>query len=289
MEGAIFSQIAEKVADTIRKVVLEITARVMQSYFHILHRENRLRLCGAIALVGLILMVITPRIPHSPTHHFFADMRNFLGVPNTLNVLTTYPFLLIGVPGLVLCVSGSCFSISLKGELWGWVLFYSGIAAAAYGSAYYHLKPDDDRIIWDRLPMMVSTISLLSNLVIERVDEWAGISCLASLLMLVFVSAAYERTFDDLRLCMIFHFIPYIIIPVLVFLFPPKYTHSTYWFWATGFYLISRFESLADMKVYNVDRYLISGHSLEHLCLAMVPFILTVMLCLRSIKITRDY
>ncbi|XP_020593472.1 uncharacterized protein LOC110033745 isoform X1 [Phalaenopsis equestris] len=259
------------------------------SFAHILQWENRLHLCCVATLIGLILLVATPTIPHSPTQHIFADMRNFLGVPNTLNVLTTYPYLFFGVPGLVFCLSGSCFGISLKGELWGWVLFYAGTAAAAFGSAYYHLKPDDDRIIWERLPMMISTISLLSNLVIERLDERVGISCLISLLMLVFVSATIERTFDDLRLCIIFHFIPCIAIPVLVFLFPPKYTHSTYWFWATGFYLLSRFESVADMKVYSIDRYIISGHSLEHLCLAMVAFILTVMLWLRSIKISRDY
>jgi hypothetical protein len=39
-------------------------------------------------------------------------MRNLLGVPNTLNVLTAYPLLLAGVPGLVLCLFGSgCFGI----------------------------------------------------------------------------------------------------------------------------------------------------------------------------------
>ena len=45
------------------------------------------------------------------------------------------------------------FGGSLRGEMWGWVLFYAGIAAAAFGSAYYHLKPDDDRVIWDKLPV----------------------------------------------------------------------------------------------------------------------------------------
>ncbi|KAH0450603.1 hypothetical protein IEQ34_021295 [Dendrobium chrysotoxum] len=59
------------------------------------------------------------------------------------------------------------------------------------------------------------------------------------------------------------------------------------WRVRVGFYLLSRFESLADMKVYSIDRYIISGHSLEHLCLAMLTFILTVMLWLRSIKISR--
>ncbi|XP_073116655.1 uncharacterized protein [Elaeis guineensis] len=255
--------------------------------FELVKRENRVRVWGGALLLFVFVMVATPRIPHSPALHLFADMRNFLGVPNTLNVLTSFPFLLIGVPGLVLCLSGSCFGISLKGEVWGWALYYAGAAAAAFGSAYYHLKPDDERVIWDRLPMMISASSVLSNLLIERYDERMGITCLFSLLMLVLVSIACERTFDDLRLCMMFYFVPCVAIPAMVFLFPPKYTHSKYWFWATGFYLLARFVAIADKRVYSVTRYAISGHSLEHLCLAMVPMMLTLMLWFRNIKIAR--
>jgi hypothetical protein len=41
----------------------------------------------------------------------------------------------------------------LRWEASGWFLFYDGNVVAAFGSAYYHLKPDDDRLIWDRLPV----------------------------------------------------------------------------------------------------------------------------------------
>ncbi|XP_020097222.1 uncharacterized protein LOC109716288 [Ananas comosus] len=258
----------------------------------LLRRERGARLWLGAALVSLLillLLLLAPRIPHSPSLHIFADMRNFLGVPNTLNVLTSFPFLLVGVPSLVLSLSGSCFGISLKGEVLGWAFFYAGNSALAFGSAYYHLKPDDDRIAWDRLPMMISASSLLSILVIERVDERIGVSCLFSLLALVLLSIVCERTFNDLRLCMMFHIFPCIAIPAMVFLLPPKYTHSRFWILATGFYLLARFEGIADKKVYSVNRYFISGHSLEHLFLAVVSIILTVMLCLRSIKIARDY
>lgn len=42
---------------------------------------------------------------------------------------------------------------SLEGELWGWACFYIGVAAVAFGSSYYHLKPDDATLVWDRLPV----------------------------------------------------------------------------------------------------------------------------------------
>ncbi|ONK66631.1 uncharacterized protein A4U43_C06F10360 [Asparagus officinalis] len=139
------------------------------------------------------------------------------------------------------------------------------------------------------MQVMVSIVSLLSNLVIERVDERTGITCLFSLLTFVLVSIVCERIFDDLRLCMMFSVFPTIVIPALVFLFRPKYTHSRFWYFAAAFYLLSRIEALADMKVYSVNKYAISGHSLEHLCLAMVPLVLSIMLWLRSIRIARDY
>ncbi|ONI33213.1 hypothetical protein PRUPE_1G411500 [Prunus persica] len=197
-------------------------------------RGKRRRIWGGAFLCWVFLMLVTPKISHSPKHHLYADMRNFLGVPNTLNVITNFPFLVVGVLGFVLCCQGGLFNISLPGEVWGWALFYAGIAGLAFGSAYYHLKPDDSRVTWDTLPL-----------------------------------------------------IPCIAIPGMCFVFPPKYTHSRYWLWAGGVYLLSKFEAVADMKIYHANHYIISGHSLEHLCLVMVPVLLSIMLMHRNIKCQR--
>lgn len=42
---------------------------------------------------------------------------------------------------------------SLQGELYGWTCFYIGVALVAFGSSYYHLEPNDARLVWDRLPV----------------------------------------------------------------------------------------------------------------------------------------
>ncbi|KAH7523817.1 hypothetical protein FEM48_Zijuj06G0052200 [Ziziphus jujuba var. spinosa] len=233
----------------------------------------------------MFFMLATPKIPHSPKHHHFADMRNFFGVPNTLNVVTNFPFLVVGVLGFVLCVRGDLFTISLQGEVWGWALFYAGTAWLAYGSAYYHLKPSDSRVMWDSFPMMVAYSSLFSSFIVERVGEKIGLSCLFALLFGAFLSTAYERTYNDLRLCMMFQLIPCIAIPGMAFVFRPKYTHSKYWLWATGAYLLAKFEAVADRKMYHATNYIISGHSLQHLCLAAVPALLSIMLMRRNIKL----
>ncbi|KAK1312884.1 hypothetical protein QJS10_CPA07g01026 [Acorus calamus] len=251
-------------------------------------RGNRLHICVGAFLVWPSFMLVTPRIPHSPSLHVFADMRNFLGVPNTLNVISNFPFLVVGVVGLVLCLHGNCFGISLKWEVWGWAFFYMGITAVAFGSSYYHLKPDDSRLLWDRLPMMIAITSLFSSFVIERMDERIGVTCLFSLHLVVLFSILYERIFDDLRVYLMFHIIPCVAIPMMAFMLPPKYTHSRFWFWASGFYVLAKFEACIDKKMYQINHYTISGHSLEHLFLAMVPVILTMMLWFRNIRIARD-
>ena len=118
------------------------------------------------------------------------------------------------------------------------------------------------------MQMMISSSSLLSILVIERVDERIGLSCLISLLSLILLSSACERykyvshsfslfllwfiskwilemsphhmffwlirVLDDMRLWVILNFVPCIAILAMLFLFPPKYTHSRFWFLATG-------------------------------------------------------
>lgn len=55
------------------------------------------------------------------------------------------------------------YSDSLQGEVCGWTFFFVGVAAVALGSSYYHLKPNDARLIWDRLPVSFFFIYFISN------------------------------------------------------------------------------------------------------------------------------
>lgn len=251
-------------------------------------KEHRFYISAAAIFLLIFLMVVTPSIPQSQDYHKFADRRNLFGVPNTLNVISIFPFLIVGVVGFVLCLHGNCFGISLRGEVWGWLFFYIGVAATAFGSAYYHLKPDHARLVWDRLPATVAVISIMVIFVIERIDERMGTAFLFPLLMLSAFSIAYWRFFDDLRPYALLQLVPLIAIPAMSILLPTKYTHSVYWLWSAGFYFLAEIEEAADKKLYKWTHYIVSGHTLRHLSAAMVPILLTLMLFRRSIKIERD-
>nr|XP_048337027.1 uncharacterized protein LOC125424249 [Ziziphus jujuba var. spinosa] len=178
--------------------------------------------------------------------------------------------------------------LQLQGELWGWTCFYVGVAAVAFGSAYYHLKPNDARLVWDRLPMTIAFTSIMAIFIIERIDERKGTISVVPLLLAGIISILYWRFFDDLRPYALVQFLPCIAIPVMAILLPPMYTHSTYWLWAAVFYLLAKVEEAADKPIYNWTHHIVSGHTLKHLCAAMVPVFLTLMLAKRTIETERQ-
>ncbi|RDX93425.1 hypothetical protein CR513_24319 [Mucuna pruriens] len=274
----------------------------------------------AVALFSfLVLMIVTPSIPQSQQYHNFADHRNFFGIPNALNVISNFPFLVIGLIGLILCYHGNYFRLryctvfsviiyfsllanvpvivivvvvdtnmrakSLQGELWGWTCFYVGVAAVAIGSSYYHLKPDDARLVWDRLPMTIAFTSIMAIFIIERIDERKGMISILPLVLAGIISIVF---FDDLRPYALVQFVPCIAIPLMAILLPPMYTHSTYWLWAAGFYLLAKVLEATDEVIYEWTYHIVSGHTLKHLSAAMVPVFLTFMLAKRSVDAERQ-
>lgn len=54
-----------------------------------------------------------------------------------------------------------------------------------------------------------------------------------------------------------------------------------------GFYLLAKVEEAADKPIYGWTRHIVSGHTIKHLCAAMVPVFLTLMLAKRDIETDR--
>ena len=54
------------------------------------------------------------------------------------------------------------------------VVIFLGIFLTGFGSAYYHWNPNDSTLIWDRLPITLGFMAILSVIVEERVSARAG-------------------------------------------------------------------------------------------------------------------
>eukprot|EP00250_Pteridium_aquilinum_P007235 c17003_g1_i1 orf=111-1055(+) len=261
--------------------------RIELAWMGIRRQPRRVWVWSAAIFCFLVLMLVTPRIPQDQSYHDFADQRNLIGIPNSLNVISNFPYLIIGLVGFVLCFHSNYLGLSSRGELWGWAFFYVGVTATAFGSAYYHLKPNDSTLVWDRLPMTIAFSSIMALFIIERIDERQGTIWLAPLLLVGAVSVAYWRFANDLRPYALVQFVPCFAIPIMTIALPPKYTHSSYWLWGAGFYLIAKVEEATDKGIYNLTHHIVSGHTLKHLCSAMVPVFVTMMLIRRRIDLER--
>ena len=122
-------------------------------------------LLGVVAIGALLAAAMSPPIPQPLAYHFFADGRSWLGIPNCLDVLSNAPFAAVGLLGLAATFSRKAHESSLFSDPWErWpdAALFTGVALTSLGSGYYHLAPDNARLVWDRLPMVVGFMGLLT-------------------------------------------------------------------------------------------------------------------------------
>jgi len=251
-------------------------------------RRDRLLLLGGVTLAVVVFTLLLPRIPQNPAYHNFADQRRLLGIPNCLDVVSNVPFLLVGVVGLavLLRVASVGRSFLNSSERWPYMIFFLGVALVSFGSAYYHLAPDNTRLVWDRLPMTLAFMSFLAAMVVERVSLRTGLVLLPALLAVGIGSVLSWHWSElagrgDLRFYGFVQFYPAVGIPLLVLLFPPRYTRTGDLVGIAGFYVLAKVFEVLDRQVLALGG-LVSGHTLKHLAAALASYWVLRMLKLRS-------
>jgi len=110
-----------------------------------------------VTMVAVTLFL--PRIPQPQSYHLFADKRGFLGIPNFGDVVSNMPYAIIGTLGLVYLLNLNSEELALRfvdrRECWPYMTFFAGLVLTTFGSSYYHLHPDNARLVWDRMPMTI--------------------------------------------------------------------------------------------------------------------------------------
>lgn len=236
----------------------------------------RLLLIAALAVVSVLVLGCLPPLPQSQSYHHFADDRSLLGVPNCLNVVSNLPFLMVGLGGLWFVgrnSDGEGGPFLQRVERWPFVLFFLGIGLTAFGSAYYHLQPDNDRLVWDRLPMSVAFMSLFAAVLAERIDVKLGTRLLIPLIVAGVASVvewywSEQQGRGDLRAYYFVQFYPMLALPLLLLLLPPRYTRTSDLFIALGWYVLAKgCEHPGDTAIYALG-HVVSGHTVKHLAAA---------------------
>ena len=112
----------------------------------------------AAAAFGLWLYGPIAQLPH---YHEFAEQRVLLGIPDGADVLSNFGFAIVGLWGLY-----RLWPVQREPQLargWpGYLLFLIALVLTAVGSSFYHLHPDNSRLVWDRLPIALACAGLLA-------------------------------------------------------------------------------------------------------------------------------
>lgn len=240
----------------------------------------------AAAIVAVFLF---PAIPQSEGYHNFADRRPLLGIANCLNVISNAPFLFIGLAGMCLTLrtarAGKSFFVAAS-ERWPWFAFFVGVALTAFGSAWYHHRPDDHTLAWDRIPMTIGFMSLVAAVAAERINVRAGVRLLLPLIALGIGSVIYwemtqDRGHGDLRPYALAQFGSLLVLVLLFVLFPARYTRSLDFVVALAFYGVAKLFEAGDKLVFAVW-HIVSGHTTKHLFAALSTYWILRMLRLRT-------
>jgi hypothetical protein len=129
-----------------------------------------------VTAVVILLAALAPRVAQPQSYHQFADRRIWFGIPNFGDVASNLPFAVVGVCGIWFVSSERGRRKFLdKRERWPYALGFFGLFLTAFGSSYYHLAPDNARLVWDRLPMILVFMPLVAAMIAERISVIAGL------------------------------------------------------------------------------------------------------------------
>jgi hypothetical protein len=227
-----------------------------------------------------LLVFLRSPISQDGAYHHFADQREFFQVPNWWNVVTNFPFLIVGVFGLMFFVKNKH---RLSNKL-AYLILFLGVIGIGFGSAWYHYNPNNTTLVWDRIPMTITFMSYFSIIVGQYVDKKFGEWTLIPMLLIGVFSVIYWHYTEnmghgDLRLYALVQFYPMLVIPLILFLFPASTRIRMEIVAVILVYTIAKVMEHWDDAIFQFHQ-LISGHSLKHLVACYAVFLI-----LRTLKV----
>lgn len=246
-------------------------------------RQPRLAVLGLASALGLVgVLAFAPR-EQPQDYHRFADMAPFGPIPNAANVLSNLAFFAVGLWGLtvVLSTHAAC-SFDEPWERRPWALFFTAIAATAFGSGYYHWTPNDATLFWDRLPMTVAFTSLVAALLAERVDRRIARRLFLPLVATGLAAVIAWPLLNDLRPYIFLHATAILVVLVCTLFFKSRYQDGRWMAGLLAGYAAALLFEVLDHPIKAALGF-IGGHPLKHLAAAAGTACVVVMLRRRGL------
>lgn len=229
-------------------------------------------IAAAVVLVVVSFLGSVP-LPQDPAYHEFADSRRLLQIDNFGNVASNLPFLIFGAMGLVYVVRHAR-TVCVPGLQGAYVIFFLGVLLTAFGSAYYHLEPNNETLVWDRLAMTIGSAGLFAIITGEFVSVRLARRMLVPLLAAGLISVAYWAVTEasgngDLRPYAVIQFLPTLLIPMMLYFYRPAVGSSKVYWLMFAFYAFAKLFENFDADIFAIG-LLISGHTLKHLFASLI-------------------
>ncbi len=235
-----------------------------------MRQSHKVLLLVAVAAAAIGGMLLVDPIPQDPAYHRFADGRTLLGIPAFWNVASNLPFLLAGVLGLLQTRRIASPDLATHQRI-----LSAAIALVALGSGWYHLAPSNATLMWDRLPMTVAFMVLLSAVVADRISWLAGRALLWPLVVAGIASIAWwVRTeaagAGDLRPYALVQFLPVLLVPPMLLMWPGEGLSSRPLWMALAAYVLAKVAEHFDAAIFAATG--MGGHALKHLLAALAAW-----------------
>lgn len=242
--------------------------------------ENAIGITVTVGLTvsAFVILLLSDPVAQDPNYHQFSDVRTRWHIPNVWNVLSSIPFLLVGIRGLIQLREPNRLVIVRENRL-AYTLFFTSVLLVSAGSAGYHLDPGNTTLVWDRLPMTVAFMALFSIAISETVSPHLGKWLLIPLLAFGVFSVGYwwfteSQGQGDLRWYAIVQFLPLLLIPTFILVYRSCFTHTSgYWLLLLAYIAAKLFEH-HDGQIFSVSEGVISGHSIKHIVAAAGVYLL---------------
>ena len=231
-----------------------------------------------LTLTSIIALATQEKIPQDIAYHNFSDLRTIFFIPNFWNVLSNLPFLIVGFIGLYKLFVKKNLHIIYEMKT-AYALLFFGVLLVAFGSGYYHLAPNNQTLVWDRLPMTIAFMAMFAIIIAEFISIRLGKTLLWPLLIAGVASVFYWHFTElqgmgDLRFYAVVQFFPMLVMPVILVCFKPRFDQlNAYWVLFASYALAKVFE-LFDQSVYGFLGFAISGHSIKHIVPALGLYVL---------------
>lgn len=242
-------------------------------------RKASLFLLILLTAAVVVACLLLPRIPQPLSYHQFADRRGFLGIPNFGDVVSNLPFAVIGIWGVLFMLRSGSVELSKhfldRRELWPYSFVFIGLLLTAFGSSWYHLNPNNDTLVWDRLPMTITFMAMVAAVIMERISLRLGLWLLPILLCVGLSSVLQWHESElhgagDLRFYAAVQAYSALVI-LLSLLFPARYTHRYDLALVAVFYTLAKVLEFFDKPIF-AALGVVSGHTLKHLAAAAAGY-----------------